>query len=115
MANTTEPGAVHADDLGYFFDNNFNPQAEHTPINPGSIEEKAINRYIRLWGNFLKFGNPTPNPNEFYLTWKPVTKDCLHYLDVDEELSMKTNPEEERMRIWRDIYKSHEKTKRFMK
>lgn len=84
------------------------------PLLPGSIEEKAVKRYIRFWGNFLKYGNPTPDENEFGLTWKPITKDNLYCLDVDEELSLKFNPEGERMKLWRTIYKLNENTKNFM-
>lgn len=113
--NTAEPGACHGDDLGYLFEYEIDPESPRTPIVPGSIEEKAVHRYLRLWGNFIKCGNPTPDPNEFGLTWEPATKDTLCYLDFDKEISMKTDPDEDRIKVWREIYKSHERTRKFMK
>lgn len=113
MLKTKEPGVSHADDLGYFFYSE-SPTMPSLPVVPGSIEEKAIRRYIKLWGNFLNHGNPTPEKEEFGLIWKPVMKDNLYYLDVGEDLSIKTNPDAERMELWREIYKSHENTKNFM-
>lgn len=84
------------------------------PLVPGSIEELAVKRYMRLWTNFLKYGNPTPDPKEFGITWKPATREALYFLDVDKELSLQVNPDEEKMRFWRDIFKLHENTKNFM-
>lgn len=111
-----EPGTSHGDEKGYIFDCKlpiFYDKPD-SPLQLGTIEEAAINRFMRLYGNFLKCGNPTPDPSEFGLTWKPVTPDSLNYLNFEEELSMKLNPEEERMKIWREIYKLHENTKKFM-
>lgn len=113
MFGNQEPGVAHADDLGYFFSMEL-PMLPPLPIRPGSIEEKAVLRYMRLWANFMKHGNPTPDEKEFGVTWKPVTKDTVFYVDVNEELTLRTSPDEERMKVWRDIYKSHENTKNFM-
>lgn len=113
LYKTQEPGACHGDDLFYLFDCEL-PIIPKVSIIPGSIEERAVFRYVRLFGNFLKHGNPTPDQNEFGLTWQPVTEDALYYLDFDEELSLKSNPHEKRMNLWRSIYKLHENTKNFM-
>lgn len=110
LLGTQEPGACHVDDLGYVFDGIRVPTA---PL-VGSIEEKAINRHMSLIGNFLKHGNPTPDENEFNLSWKSVTKDELYYLDFDEELSVKINPDQERMGLWRDIYRMRKETEHFL-
>lgn len=109
-----EPGVCHGDDLGYFFTSSIHPFIPNLPISPGSIEEKAISRYMRLWGNFLKYGDPTPDQKEFGVTWKPITTDATYYLDVDEELELKINPDEQRIKLWREIFKSHENTKNFL-
>lgn len=109
MLRTQEPGVSHADDLSYIFD------SEIPGIPPlGPLEDMAVRRYVKFWGNFCKYGNPTPNQDEFGLIWKPVTKEVFNYLDVDKELTLKTNPVEDRMRLWREIYKSHNNTKNFM-
>lgn len=69
---------------------------------------------MRLWSNFLKYGNPTPDPQEFGVTWIPATSDELYFLDVEKELNLKVNPDEERMSLWKEIFKLHENTKNFM-
>lgn len=112
MIPTKEPGAGHGDDLGYFFANEVFPV--QIPILPGSIEEKAILRYMKLWSNFMKYGNPTPDASEFGVLWKPITKETIYYLQVDEELSLKSNPDEQRIKVWREIFKLSENTKNFM-
>lgn len=105
------PGASHVDELGYLYEGQlFND----TPLVKGSIEDVTIRRFVKFWCNFMKYGNPTPNHEELNFTWKPMTKDSFNYLHFTEELTIKTNPAEDRMLLWREIYKSHEDTKDYM-
>lgn len=101
--------ATHGDQGGYLF-----LPMPNVPIISGSKEDIAIRRYIKFWGNFVKYGNPTPNQEDFGLIWKPVTIESLHYLDFDEELSLKINPDYKRVTFWRAIYKLNENTKDFI-
>ena len=32
-------------------------------------------RLTTMWTNFVKFGNPTPDPREVGVSWEPVNKD----------------------------------------
>lgn len=62
-------GACHADELGYLFDFKM---LQNLPIKPGSMEDLAIRRIVHLWGNFVKYGNPTPKGNSLNFEWKPA-------------------------------------------
>nr|AQY62740.1 carboxylesterase [Pieris rapae] len=97
--------AGHLDELGYLFKIDLLKDVEQTPQDL-TIRE----RMVRLWTNFAKSGNPTSEDN-YYLavTWKPVTKDNLYYLNINNELSVGTNPDKDRMDLWDDIYAKYYK------
>lgn len=68
----------------------------------------------KLWTNFAKYRNPTPeNYNPLDVTWKPTEK-CdpksndlnLDYLVIDKHSEMKRNVNGDRMNFWRGIYKT---------
>jgi carboxylesterase type B len=95
------PGVSHCDDVGYLFKHFLSINIE-----PGSIEEKSVTRFVKLWTNFAKYGNPTPDKNDSVLdvVWKPVTRKELDYLDIGDKLTMRTNPFSERINFWKEIY-----------
>jgi carboxylesterase type B len=95
------PGVSHCDDVGYLFKHFLSPKIE-----PGSIEEKSVTRFVKLWTNFAKYGNPTPDKNDLVLdvVWKPVTGKELDYLDIGKDLVARTNPYFERLNFWKEIY-----------
>ncbi|KAJ3638223.1 hypothetical protein MTP99_001625 [Tenebrio molitor] len=97
-----EPGVCHADDLGYLFKNLLTPDIE-----PGSEEDLAIKRFVKLWTNFAKFGDPNPKVKDpvIDVKWKPVTKNEVNFLDIGKDLTTGINPEPERMNFWEDILK----------
>jgi carboxylesterase type B len=95
------PGASHCDDVGYLFKHFASPKIE-----AGSIEEKSVTRFVKLWTNFAKYGNPTPAKNDSLLdvVWKPVTGKELDYLDIGKDLIPRANPYPERLNFWKEIY-----------
>lgn len=64
---------------------------------------RTIRRAVRLIKNFCTYGNPTPNDKEFGLIWTSLQEDDTSYIDIGTEITLKHNPEQERMRIWRRI------------
>lgn len=62
---------------------------------PNSIEDISIKRMTRMWTNFAKYGNPTPCSNDQLLNvvWSPISKKQFCYLDINEELKVKVDPE----------------------
>lgn len=56
----------------------------------------------------LNYRNPTPEENHYLtVTWLPVTKDNLYYLNLGQELSIETNPDKEKMEFWDDLYSKY--------
>lgn len=95
--------AMHLDDLGYLFKNDFQQNIE-----PTSQDLKMRERMVRLWTNFAKSGNPTPEENHYITTtWLPVTKDNLYYMNLGSELSLDTNPDKEKMEFWDELYSKY--------
>ncbi|XP_049883738.1 juvenile hormone esterase-like isoform X2 [Pectinophora gossypiella] len=95
--------AGHMDELGYLFKNDLLKDVEPTPQ-----DVKMRERMLRLWTNFAKSGNPTPEESHYLtVTWQPVTKDNLYYLNLSNELSLGTNPDKEKMAFWDSLYSKY--------
>lgn len=94
---TSFPGAMHGDDLGYMFDLHI------IPILPSNHANVVRRRYVRMWTNFAKTSNPTPD-TDFLITsiWPRVTGN-QEYMDIGDELVPGTNPFGDRMRLWNDL------------
>lgn len=96
------PGTAHADDLTYLFTTFFTPK-----ITKGSTEDLCIQKFVKLWTNFAKYGNPTPEIDEKLnrVTWKPVAKGSVDaYCVIDKVLEMRGNEEKERADFWNKIF-----------
>ncbi|KAJ8951040.1 hypothetical protein NQ314_007740 [Rhamnusium bicolor] len=102
-------GACHADDLGYLFKNIMTPE-----LKSGSLESKSVRRFVKLWTNFAKYENPTPDEKELGIIWQPVTEETVNFIDIGEELTADVNPESERMALWREIYQLNPDTAQFL-
>ncbi|XP_013185429.1 juvenile hormone esterase isoform X2 [Amyelois transitella] len=95
--------AGHMDELGYLFKNDLQNDVE-----PTQQDIRMRERMLRLWTNFAKSGNPTPDENQYItVEWLPVNKDHLYYLNLGEELSLGTNPDKEKMEFWDELYNKH--------
>nr|XP_023011775.1 esterase B1-like [Leptinotarsa decemlineata]XP_023011783.1 esterase B1-like [Leptinotarsa decemlineata]XP_023011790.1 esterase B1-like [Leptinotarsa decemlineata]XP_023011794.1 esterase B1-like [Leptinotarsa decemlineata] len=93
------PGACHADELGYLFKSD-----QMTNVEAGSIEDLSIRRFVKLWTNFAKYGNPTPDKKHVNIIWKPVEEDKIHFLNIGKVLALGEDPEKERMEFWKEIF-----------
>lgn len=105
-------GACHGDELFYLFQMALIGE----PLEPGSQDEKMVKTMCKMWANFAKYSNPTPeNDSSLEFNWKPVKNICenekfiLDYLEIDENIRMEQNPDKERIDFWRDIYKTWNK------
>jgi hypothetical protein len=53
------------------------------------------------------FRNPTPEPDpSLGVTWIPVTKTELNYLNIDKELSMQKDLAKDRVAFWEELESS---------
>jgi len=100
------PGASHGSDLLYLFDTAL-PSFPVPPLDDDSMEVRK--KMIKMWINFAKTGNPTPEPDSLLgVTWSPVTKAELNYLNIDKELTMHRDLMKENMDFWGEILVSWE-------
>ncbi|XP_030749275.1 esterase FE4-like [Sitophilus oryzae] len=99
--NVTDiPGASHGDELGYLFKTTSTPN-----IQPGSVEDKSWRRMVKLWTNFAKYGNPTPNASDLGVVWTPVDLSQWNLLHIENSgLTMKSNTETRTIEFWADLY-----------
>lgn len=84
------------------------------PIQPGSIEDVSVRRFMKLWTNFAKYGNPTPNEKDLGIVWKPVEEGKINFMDIGNELTAGVNPEPERMKLWKDIFQLSPNTANYL-
>ncbi|XP_063377315.1 juvenile hormone esterase-like [Cydia fagiglandana] len=67
-------------------------------------------RVIKMWTNFAKYGNPTPDENDplLQIKWDPVDNaNKLNYLNIGSELTKGRNPFRDRMAFWDDLLHQH--------
>ncbi|XP_063917730.1 juvenile hormone esterase-like [Zophobas morio] len=100
LLNLQMPGVCHCDDIGYLFKHFATPE-----IVAGSVEDVCLTRFVKLWTNFAKFGNPTPDKNDDLLkvVWKPVTDSDVNFLEIGKELEAKLNPVTEGLQLWKQV------------
>ncbi|KAH8247657.1 hypothetical protein KR038_007603 [Drosophila bunnanda] len=109
MLGIPRPGVCHGDELGYLFKFGF----FNLSLDPKSMEVQVKNRMVRMWTNFAKYGTPTPDTEDPYLTtkWAPIdptnVMNSLNYMDISANLAMKTNPEPERQKFWDEMYQHY--------
>ncbi|ETN62847.1 alpha-esterase [Anopheles darlingi] len=107
-------GAAHADELAYLFSGSqFKVQVERDSA-PGQARDLVS----RLWTNFAKFGNPTPDDQVATLgfQWGPVAPRTeepfrLPALDFSNDaVTMIENPFAERIQFWKSLYERYNPT-----
>lgn len=104
-----ESGVAHADDLFYLFTTFFSPK-----IAKGSEEDICIQKFVKLWTNFAKFGNPTPEIDDTFskVTWCAVKGANLEpILDINKELTLSENLENERVAFWDQLHETFVRVK----
>ncbi|XP_064072385.1 uncharacterized protein LOC113400940 [Vanessa tameamea] len=92
----------HGDDLPYIFP--FREINQEIEIN--SRAYKMIDKVTKLWTNFAKFGNPTPDGFKG-LKWNPYTTEDEHFMDIGEDLKIGCSPDEEEVEFWNNIFKEY--------
>ncbi|KAJ4435645.1 hypothetical protein ANN_18261 [Periplaneta americana] len=99
------PGASHADELGYLYRSTFTNKT----FVPGSPELEMSKRIVRLWANFVKTGNPTPETDPLLqnVAWKPLTKTEFPYLDIDTNLTLQHDLLKKAMNFWDQLTRNY--------
>lgn len=74
---------------------------------------RSLTFSLKMYQFVTLFSTPTPNVEDPVLTtkWTPIDStnvmNSLNYLDISNELNMKTNPEPERQRFWDEMYQHY--------
>ncbi len=93
------PGAVHEDDLFYLLRHN----RLMAPVKGNDRAFAIRRRHVRLWTNFMKFGNPTPVLSDplINVTWPKVKPESIECIDIGDLMVQTNNPHADRMDLWR--------------
>nr|AHH02590.1 carboxylesterase [Holotrichia parallela] len=95
-------GALHGDELSYIFNTTYHSSF---PIQSGSVEDLAIDRVVKLWTNFAKHADPTPDDSSTNSEWSPLTDDAFNYVDIGSiETVLGVDPDSRSMQFWNEIY-----------
>ncbi|XP_049810114.1 para-nitrobenzyl esterase-like isoform X4 [Schistocerca nitens] len=91
---TNEWGVIHSGELPSLFvrkDTEYN-------LDPESEEDRVRRNVLRLWTNFAKFGNPTPEADP--VVWEPYDLTSRSYLLMQANFTLAHNKDSERMDFW---------------
>ncbi|XP_063987723.1 esterase FE4-like [Diachasmimorpha longicaudata] len=95
-----EGGIVHGDDMTYLFYSN----ALQNKLQAGSRVETLTDQMIEMWTDFAKEGNPTVTMSSVKVKWEPMG-DNGNYLEINDNLAMKTSVFKDRVNFWAGVYK----------
>nr|QLI62120.1 carboxylesterase 8 [Streltzoviella insularis] len=96
-----QPTVCHADDLPYIF-----PIKLLGEVDQNSDSFKMIDNVTKLWTNFAKYGNPTPD-NSLGVNWIPFSQDAQEYLDIGQQLVAGLAADKEEIEFWEDIFREY--------
>lgn len=97
------PGAMHGDELFYLFNFSILP----LPVDPTSQALVVRQQMVRLWTNFIKYGNPTPNQDALLGVQWPAVADSQEYLNIGQNLIASTRPFAGRMQLWNGLAETY--------
>ena len=60
--------------------------------------------FIKMWSDFVKFGDPTPFQDANIPQWKPYDEKTQKYMDIGPEPELKARPSLSHMYFWQKIY-----------
>ncbi|CAH4036487.1 unnamed protein product [Pieris brassicae] len=108
VGNKDIEGAPHCEELKYLF------QFYDEIVEPNEQNQLMIKRITKLWSNFVKYGNPTPDDDQLFpVKWTPVSKESRPYMIIDSELKIEHRVNKERMAFWNLFYKAYGQYNKF--
>ncbi|KAJ3652668.1 hypothetical protein Zmor_018613 [Zophobas morio] len=99
-------GVGHGEEIGYLFCSGDGCNGNNFP----EADKVTRQRLIKLWTDFAKYRNPTPEASELLqnIVWPAVSTDNgdLYYVDINENLEIKNHPKEATYGAWVELYNS---------
>ncbi|KAJ3652655.1 hypothetical protein Zmor_018602 [Zophobas morio] len=96
----------HSEELGYLFCSGDGCNGNNFP----EADRVTRQRLIKLWTDFAKYRNPTPEASELpqNIIWPAVSTDNgdFYYVDINENLEIKNHPKEATYDAWVELYNS---------
>ncbi|XP_015119024.1 uncharacterized protein LOC107042478 isoform X2 [Diachasma alloeum] len=87
-------GTGHGDDLSFLFYHKLMGKLGRKPLCLDAIHNRIIQRFVDMWTNFAKTGNPTPKITKLIpVIWEPIDKTKFHeykYLKITDALTMES-------------------------
>lgn len=100
------PVAGHADDIFHIFGGELVSKVE---IEENSREWRMRKIICKLWTNFAKYKNPTPDhDNPLSFKWLPIDNLNSEYLILNDEFHLQNNHLRERREFWLKIYDKYQ-------
>ncbi|KAK7862760.1 hypothetical protein R5R35_002522 [Gryllus longicercus] len=104
LKNLDYPGACHADEIGYLFRVELN-DPDLPSDDPAALVRR---RMIRLWTNFAKKNDPTPEDDPLLgVRWKPYTAEERNFLEIGPQLRNGTHLYADRVAFWEKFYNTY--------
>ncbi|KAJ8916853.1 hypothetical protein NQ315_005860 [Exocentrus adspersus] len=93
---------AHSEELQYLWRNNRNQDVTKFP--EGDV--LTHKRLVQMWTNFVTDLDPTFEEDELLqnVTWPLVEYDNFRYLDIRDDLNVKTDPKKDTYKSWENIY-----------
>ncbi|XP_033217651.1 esterase FE4-like isoform X2 [Belonocnema kinseyi] len=100
-------GASHTDELCLLF---YMPiLGKDKKIQKDTADYLAMQRLTKMWTNFAKTGNPTPEINNVISEkWLPVNGTQKFYIEISDHLEMKKNPDDDSWKLWKSFVKDYQ-------
>ncbi|CAG9854604.1 unnamed protein product [Phyllotreta striolata] len=104
LINKKVDGVTHGDEMFYLFKGMLSPGAEK-----GSEEELHIRRFVKLWTNFAKYGDPTQESVEILgdAKWPPLDESLENVFEIGNTLEVTKNVEKERVDFLHKLYNQY--------
>ncbi|KAI2474029.1 hypothetical protein C4B38_000111 [Diabrotica virgifera virgifera] len=110
--NITLPGTekdTHGEELFYIFKRALNGYDNSDLSRFSNDDVLTHKRMIKLWTNFAKYLNPTPESDPLLqnMTWPKMEPDQLNYVNIDTDLEIENNIKHGRYIKWRDLFEEN--------
>ncbi|XP_057666850.1 carboxylic ester hydrolase-like [Diorhabda carinulata] len=96
-------GVAHGEDIFYIW------RRQSVPL-PNGFDQITATRLIKIWSNFIKTGNPTPQKEPILnnVIWPIVTSHKnIPYFNIDKNISINYNYRNEQIKFWTYLYRKY--------